>query len=139
MSVVVHEGSPDPWRARVDARRTGLSSCAQSELREHRLQRRAADPRETDPVACRSPRMERPHLSYARYLERQNLQAPSATLEPRPSHRSFAAIPAQTPRLDIPRLGDVPRLERPKQETRLRVVYRIEVPLRAGRVIDVLA
>jgi len=42
-------------------------------------------------------------------------------------------------RLDTPRLGYVPRAEHAQKETRIRVVYRIDIPLRPGRVIDVLA
>jgi hypothetical protein len=140
MSDRVHLFSPVPWRARVDAHGYGLSSCARSELREHRLERPTQE-RAQEPVRCSSSSDSSidsiTRLSFARYLEQQNKEVPAAPCEPVPVHRH--APPAPVPRLDVPRLGDVPKTHRPRIDVRLRVIYRIEIPQRAGRVIDVLA
>lgn len=74
---------------------------------------------------------------FSRYLRKQNLAEVSTSLS-RPPTRPHADHSTPQTRLDVPRLSDLPPIEQASVEVRLRVIYRIEVPLRAGRVIDVL-
>ena len=76
-------------------------------------------------------------MKFSRYLEKRNREVPELT----PVRHEPEAPHAREPRHkrpDVPRLGDIPPVERIVLEQRIRVVYRIEVPLKAGRVIDVL-
>ncbi len=129
MSDVVHLVSPDHWRARVDAHRSGLSSCAPVPPSFCSV---PADCR-VRPAACLD---SNPHHSFARYL-RQDIERPAPRKHSAPVIKHIAEGPL--PHLDVPRLGDIPPLERPRTETRVRTVYRIDIPLHQGRVIDILA
>lgn len=152
----VQNASPEVCRARVDARRhSGLLSCHHAELREHTLGRCALKVRHglrhAHPAAPLVP------IPFERYLEQQNLNYPyprlpiSAPTEPVPMaprsgqpapHHVHPIWPEPTPALshpDVPRLGNVTPVERTSTEVRLRVTYRVEVPLRQGQVIDLLA
>lgn len=112
-----------------------------------------AAPRRERPVECASRLDDSPDtIRFAKHLEKQNREAPrvfgpSLSREPEilrstsrsePSNVEYGRIHHAPPRLPWPRLGDVNATEVPKLERRIRTVYRIDVPLRTGRVIDVL-
>jgi hypothetical protein len=76
-------------------------------------------------------------MKFSRYLEKRNREVPELVLV----RHEPVAPPATEPRHkrpDVPRLGDITPVERIVPEHRIRMVYRIDVPLKAGRVIDVL-
>lgn len=141
----VQRASLGSCRAWVDARRNpGLFSCARTELREHTLRSRRAvgctapDPCVSAPRAARPETHEHRPIAFGRFLKRQNLEHAEPAMGPpalaRPQER-----PPSLPRPDVPRLGDVTPVGVTAKEVRLRVTYKVEVPLRLGRVIDLFA
>ena len=75
-------------------------------------------------------------MRFEKYLEKRNREVPEVVpVSISPVHR--LPDPARA-RLDVPRLGDVTPVEQTTVERRIRAVYRIDIPLRAGRVLDIL-
>lgn len=77
---------------------------------------------------------------FARHLERQNREYPARFERSRPDGDRFDRRCLYRPAraCDMPRLGDLPALEPRRIERRVRQVYRIDLPLKSGRVLDVL-
>ncbi len=83
---------------------------------------------------------DRAPLPFDRFLERLNKEERAALPRTRP-HRSTPADPSPgAPRRpDSPRLGDLTPVIPTVVEHRLRVHYRIEVPIPLGHMIDLFA
>lgn len=148
----VHECNPVTRRDWVDSRRgpgLSLDACPIEQPRTHACRRREVERLVEAECALEL-------VAFAKHLNRLNREWP---LSPDLAHRvdwSGCTRPERSPEcravddaapkgspmhggLDFPRLGDVTVIEAVRVERRLLTVYRVILPSRPGRMIDIFA